>query len=209
MWPTLDGMRALKQEEATLVCEATRLIVDRIERELEEETETHASGIDWFDQWDVEQRAWLIEEVVDCLLTDRAPPSPAAIWEATIDAILCQVVESIIDETEVLSSESVGGPWRQSVIDAFRCQRGRGPSIDVGEVEIDRWRGVVTQIFDMILGVTCYQQAESFRDGEFARARQFLQEKGMPEDYLERIPPLRTVAQAEQSIERTRDLIGR
>ena len=67
---------------------------------------------------------------------------------------------------------------------------------------------VVTQIADVILGVTTYQKAELFRDGEIQRSRRFLNQKGMPADFLERIPPLRTIDQTQHSINRIRSIIS-
>ena len=59
----------------------------------------------------------------------------------------------------------------------------------------------------MILGVTSYQKAEAFRDGDIQRSRKFLIQKALPEDFLERIPPLRTLQQAQQSIARIRSIV--
>lgn len=209
MWPTIDGMRKLEGAEAGLVRDAIAAMVRRLRSEIADDAEPHSYGIDWFDQWDVEQRAWLLEEMSVSLLTTGSPPSPAAIWDATIDTIFCEVIESIEDEIDAGVNTAEESSWRGRVSDAFRCQSGRDPKLAVAETDIDRWRAVVTQLADAILGVTCYQQAESFRDLEFERSRRFLIEKGMPSDYLERMPPVRTVAQAEQSIERIGAIVDR
>jgi hypothetical protein len=208
MWPTLDGLRVLKGDEAGLVCASIGVMVDRLAIEIHNDAEPHPHGIDWFDQWDGEQKLWLLEQITLSLLTTASAPPPAAIWDATIDTVFCQVIEQI--EYEIDSTAIAGDhrSWRQRVIDAFQCQRGRAPKIDLDEIAIDQWRKVATQISDAILGVTCYQQAESFRDGDFERSSRFLIGKGMPEDYLERIPPLRTAAQAEESIDRIRAIVG-
>ncbi len=86
-------------------------------------------GVDWFDQWDVEQRIWLLEQVATSLfLEDQPPPPPAAIFEATVDAVFCQVVEAIEDEIEAASRPEAEFSWRQGMIEAFRCQHGKLPA---------------------------------------------------------------------------------
>ncbi len=205
MWPTLDGLRVLKGGEAVLVCEAVTVMVDQLAAECRDECEPEPVGIDWFDQWDCDQRLWMLEQVVEALLTPASPPSPAAMWESTVDAIFCQVVDSIAMEIDRTPSSL---SWRSRAIDAFQCQRGRSPIIDTDSTDIDGWRIIVTQIADMILGATSYQKAEAFRDGDIGRSRQFLTQRALPEDYLERIPPLRTPQQAQQSIARIQEIVG-
>ena len=205
MWPTLDGLRVLKGGEAELVCEAVTVMVDQLAAEWRDESEPDPVGIDWFDQWDCYQRLWMLEQVVEALFTPASPPSPAAMWESTVDAIFCQVVELIAMEIDRTPSSL---SWRNREIDAFHCQRGRPPTIDTDSTDIDGWRIIVTQIADMILGAISYQKAEAFRDGDIGRSRQFLIQRALPEDYLERIPPLRTLQQAQQSIARIREIVG-
>ena len=205
MWPTLDGLRVLKGAEAALVCEAVTVMVDQLAAECRDESEPDPVGIDWFDQWDGYQRLWMLEQVVEAMFTPASPPSPAAMWDSTVDAIFCQVVELITMEIDgTPSNES----WRSGAIDAFQCQRGRRPTIDTNSADIDGWRIIVTQIADMILGATSYQKAEAFRDGDIGRSRQFLSQRALPEDYLERIPPLSTLQQAQQSIARIQEIVG-
>jgi hypothetical protein len=204
MWPTIDGLRILKDAEAVVVSEAVIAMVDQLAAECRDESEHDPLGIDWFDQWDCYQRLWLLEHVVAALFTPTPPLSPAAIWEATVDAIFCQVVELIAMEIDQSPSSESG---RNAAIEAFRCQHGRLPKISADETDIRQWRSLVTQIADMILGVTSYQKAEAFRDGDIQRSRKFLIQKALPEDFLERIPPLRTLEQAEQSIARIQSIV--
>jgi hypothetical protein len=208
MWPTIDGVRVLKDQEASLVRAAIALIVDHMAAQRCEDAQPWQSGIDWFDQWDVDQRLWLLEQVTVGLFTPASPPSPAAMWEATIDAVFCQVMDLITDEIDQTPTSNDDRSWRRRAMDAFRCQHGRYAKIDPDEVDIRRWRTVVTQIADSIQGITSYQKAESFRDVEIERSRRFLIQKGMPEDFLEQIPPLRTAEQAQKSIDRIQSILG-
>ena len=204
MWPTLDGLRVLNGVEAALVCQAVTVMVDQLAAECRDESEPEPVGIDWFDQWDCYQRLWMLEQVVEALFTPATLPSPAAIWESTVDAIFCQVVELIAMEIDQTPSSVT---WRSAAIDAFQCQRGRPPAMEADSTDIDGWRIIVTQIADMILGVTSYQKAEAFRDGDIERSRQFLIQRALPDDYLERIPPLRTPQQAQQSIAKIQEVV--
>ena len=69
------------------------------------------------------------------------------------------------------------------------------------------WSGLVVQIADVILGVRIYQQAESFRDGDPAQTQKFLQQKGLPTDFLQRIPPLLDVDETQLVINRIQRLV--
>ena len=64
------------------------------------------------------------------------------------------------------------------------------------------WQTTITQIGDSILGVRLYQRAEDFRDVDYIRTQGFLHDRGLPDDYLTRIPPLRTIAETQLSIDR-------
>ena len=65
------------------------------------------------------------------------------------------------------------------------------------------------ELADAILGVRLYQQAESFRDGEIEQTQKFLRQKGLPDDFLAQIPPLRTVDQTQRSIDQIQALVCR
>lgn len=205
MWPTFDGPRMLKGAEAALVRETVAVIVDRLEDQDPEDDRGDPVGIDWFDQWDCYQQLWLLEQVVQSLLTPAPTLPPAAIWEATVDAIFCSLMELIATE---IDQSPCSQHWRSKAIEAFACQYGRLPKIAEDETDVSQWRIVVTQIADLILGVTSYDKAEAFRDGDIQRSRTFLALKALPDDFLERIAPLRTAEQAQQSIRRIRSIIS-
>jgi hypothetical protein len=209
MWATVDGLRALKDAEAELVRRAIGTMIGQLIAEHNDEAQPHRYGIDWYDQWDCDQRIWLLEQVAVALLTDAAPPAPAAMWEATVDAIFLEVIESIAVEADDVSRHVSGTSWRGRVLDAFRCQQGCFPNTESDETDIRRWRIVVTQIADTILGVPAYQKAELFRDGDIQRSRRFLMQKGLPADFLRRIPPLRTIRQTKSSIDRIRSIVDK
>ncbi len=202
MWSTNDGVRTLDPAEARLVRRAIRSMVDDRLVNLREQTLPDPYGIDWFDQWDVEQQLWLLEQIVISLFTTQPPPSPAAIWEATIDAIFTELLAQIELELDHVSSSIDEPSWRQLAIDAISSRRDGPVKIDPDDSQAQTWQRLLTQIADGILGVPGYQKAEMFRDGDVRRAAQFLERRGLPEDFLQRLPPNRTAGQAEQSVAR-------
>ncbi|MGB7342985.1 MAG: hypothetical protein WBD20_02120 [Pirellulaceae bacterium] len=205
MWPTTSGTRMLAGDEAKLVRGLIGMMVDQLVAEGRNESDQHLYGIEWFDSWDYRQRLWLLDQVTVAVLTDADPLSPAAMFEATIDAIFAELFELIVMETD--DPTTAKETWRQSSVAAFECQNGRLPKVDVNSVDQEIWGLVVTQIADSILGVRLYQQAESFRDGDFAATLAFLIQKGLPEDFLERIPPLLNVDQTQVVIDRIQSFV--
>lgn len=199
MWPTTRGMRILKGAEARLALGAIGMMVDRLVAEARSETGTNAWGIDWFDQWEVGQRIWLLEQVTTTFLTEAAL-EPAAIFDATVDTIFLEVHELItleIDEPDLIEGRS----WREDLNAALSQHATRA-----GEDPLSRdgaaWARAAARLSDEILGVRNYQRAEAFRDQDYARTVTFLRDRGLPEDYLSRIPPLRSVEQTQLSIDR-------
>lgn len=209
MWPTTNGLRCLARDEAELVRGAIGMMLDQLVAEGREGDPQCDYGIEWFDQWDWQQRIWLLEHLTLALLTDLDPPSPAAIWEATIDAIFQEVYQLVELEIERGAGMAEPNSWRRYVVEAFIEQHGRQPEITFSETDIDSWQVIITQLADAILGVRLYQQAESFRDGEIEQTQKFLRQKGLPDDFLEQIPPLRTVDQTQRSIDQIQALLCR
>ena len=200
-WPTTDGLRVLAESEAVLFCHAIVNLSNRLLAEMQNPNEHFKSGIEWFDQWDPEQRLWLLEIVGGALLSETTIRSPAAIFDATVDAVFVTLVELIAEETEQSRFE-----WRTQVLEAYQQ---RNPNSDFAKLrcdQIDRWHEVVMSIADRILGSRSYRRAESFRDGDYRRTQAFLHDRGLPDDYLTRIPPLRSPAQTQQSVDRLKSL---
>ena len=210
-------MRNLAGAEADLVRDALRSMLDRHVALLRkagaswaDETDAEQDcGLEWFDQWDVNQRLWLLDQVTSSLLGDLAVDSPAAMFDATVDAIFLEIVGRIEVELEQATTElpdqsARATSWRQAVMDALRESSGEAAFNDIAPDcgAMDRWHAVVTRIADAILGVRLYQRAEGFRDLDYQRTENFLRDRGLPEDYLRRIPPLRTRDQTEASIQR-------
>ncbi len=163
-------------------------------------------GIDWFDQWEAEQKIWLLEQVTTALLTEQTLLKPAAMWEATVDAIFQHVFEALVDEmdrdvaegrelvVEDSNAASGLGGWQQSVMLVLQQQQRRAVSIDQCiDQSIDQkkeWRRRVMQISDRILGVASYHVVENYRDQDASKVAAFLEQKALPVDYLEQIPPV-------------------
>lgn len=209
MWPTTNGLRCLAGDEFELVRAAVGMMVDQLVAEGREGDPQEEYGIHWFDQWDWQQRIWLLERVSLALLTDLAPPSPGAIWEATVDAVFHEVRELV--ELEVRNPDLMQPEksWRQCVFDAFVSQQNREPEISVEANNLKDWHLVITQIADSILGVRLYLKAESFRDVDIDRTKRFLTQHGLPSDFLELIPPLRTIDQTQISIDHLQTIVFR
>jgi hypothetical protein len=201
------GPRILVGDEAALVRASIGMMVDSLVAEGRDDADQDIIGIDWFDQWDWQQRCWLLDEIAASLLTRRPPPPPAAMWEATIDAIFCNIFDlaclEIDDPAPVQSTKT----WRQSVIDAFRCQQGHDPCVSPDQCDPEPWQIVIAQLSDGILGPRMYQRAEAFRDSERSATQRFLSSKGLPDDFLEQIPPLRSIDQTQLSIDRIQALL--
>ena len=201
-WPTTSGMRNLAGAEAELVRGAIGMMVDTLVTEMRGEDAPGATGIEWFDQWDCRQRLWLLECVTSAFFGAETIESKAAIFDAAADAIFFDITDLVQIEIEQGSIIRHDRSWRQSVIDAFDDQNGRPPEIDSRCVEMGLWQTTITQIGDSILGVRLYQRAEDFRDVDYSRTQGFLRDRGLPDDYLTRIPPLRTIAETQRSIDR-------
>ena len=229
MWVMVDGERCLGSEEARLLCRAVGVMlsdcVALIADQTDADQECRVYGIDWFDQWEPEQKVWLMEKTATALLTDQPSLKPAAMWEATVDAIFHHVLEQVVEEIEhetVGDSVSehakrepamdddpveVGGQgWRQDVILALQ-QQSRVVKVGSTASETQHWRRLVMQLADRILGVAAYHVAESYRDEQATKLTTFLKQKGLPEDFLTQIPPFLKQRETEESILRLRKLI--
>ena len=204
MWSTTDGPRQLIGWERKLVRGAIGMMVDQLVAEGREETSQHLYHIHWFDNWDYEQRIWLVEKVAFALLTDASVPEPSAMIEATVDAVFVEISDLV--EMEIADKKQ-DTSWRDDVTRAFESQNGRQPSIAASCDDLAEWQRVITQIADAVLGVRLYQQAESFRDGDQARTFMFLQQKGLPANFLDEIPPVVSLDEAQLCVDRIQRLV--
>ncbi|MEL6109903.1 MAG: hypothetical protein AAFU85_28160, partial [Planctomycetota bacterium] len=190
MWPTTRGMRLLDGAEGRLVLGAIGMMVDRLVAEARDETDPVVWGIDWFDQWDVGQRLWLLESVTTALFSS-ATLEPAAIFDATVDTIFLEIRELVdmeLDEPNLIEGRS----WRSDLAAALK-QHGGKKRLDDTDDDRRVWSRAVSAMADAILGVRNYQRAESFRDHAYERTCAFLRDRGLPEDYLSKLPPLRSI----------------
>ena len=193
--------------EADLVRGAIGIMVDSIVAESRGTQTAWRYGIDWFDCWDPDGRFWLIEQITKAFFTPVAPLPRAAIFEATVDAIFAEVRSLVRLEMIDPSIQKDRRSWRQSVVAAYRCQHDRNPAIDPGCDEPEAWSRVIAVVADTITGPLSYQGAESFRDASPTVCREYLINRGLPADFLERIPPLQTVDQTQLSIDRIQHIV--
>lgn len=209
MWQTNSGPRMLVDAEAKLF----RRIVQQMAENLDPsssnapyDTETSdESGIHWYDQWESNQQLWLLEQVSLAFFTNSKPPSPVAMLDATVDAMMHQLICNINDEMS-----DPHGPqqsWRRMAIEAHAAQIRPRPTGDWTQFDMNQWTQVTAKIADEILGPTSYQAAEPFRDQDPANVAKYLQLRGLPEDYLSTIPPMRTNDQANDSHARIQSII--
>lgn len=213
-WPTTDGLRNLKDAEADLVRGAIGMMVDSLVARLQGDLElvdddSDGYGIEWFDQWDVRQRLWLLDQVTLALISTHTIESPAAIFDATVDAIFHEINDLVQIEIEQGLPSTRQLTWRQSVVGALDSQNHFRCELDSDCEDLDQWRQRITQVADSILGVRLYQRAEQFRDTDYEQTRSFLRGRGLPEDYLDQIPPLRSLDQTQRSIDQIQELVCR
>ena len=228
MWLTLTGLRTLTKQERELVNPATDSLVNAITANSQSDSKENAcdlesnaiqawtpsecdhdplTGIDWFDQWDHEQRLWLLTQVMQSLLLDTvAPPPQAAIFDATIDAIFLTVSRHLQGVPNTIQNQHNRDLWQLRLKNAFESQTTTA-SLDVFDRHGARdWAALTIQIQTNIAGPSCYAQADSMRDGPRENLKKFIRGKGLPDDYLERIPPLQSDNQAKECLNRLRQL---
>ncbi|MDV6032833.1 MAG: hypothetical protein F9B45_22660 [Phycisphaera sp. RhM] len=200
-WPTTRGMRNLIGAEADLVRGAIGMMVDHLVAELRDGEQAWKYGVEWFDQWDAGQRLWLLERVTSALLGRETIEPSAAMFDAAADVIFYEVNDLVRMEIGQDAADETNRSWRQSVIDALQCQTDRLSILAADSVDQQAWQTTITQIADAILGIRLYQRAEYFRDADYEKTKSFLRDRGLPEDYLTGIPPLRTIDQTQRSID--------
>ncbi|KAA5542200.1 hypothetical protein FYK55_15455 [Roseiconus nitratireducens] len=206
-WPTTDGMRNLQGAEADLVRGAIGMMVDTHVGQLRESSAPWRYGVPWFDQWDVGQRLWLLDKVTVTLFGRETIDSPAAMFDATVDAVFHEILDLVLMEID--QPEPTRRSWRQSVLEATNVFGGVGTPIPHDETDPAVWQRQVTAIADRILGVRLYRRAEAFRDGDYERVVVFLRDRGLPADYLSRIPPLLATNEIQQAIDRIQSYVFR
>lgn len=220
MWVTVDGERRLGKAEARLLCRGILpMLADCVavlEQPVDGVRESRIYGIDWFDQWEAEQKVWLLEQVATALLTDQPSLKPAAMLEATVDAIFQHIFECVMGEvdpagsdSEIVDTKIAAGDrsWCDDVIKALEQQQNRAVCFERSGDQRLVWRRLVMQIPDRILGVASYHTAESLRDAQPAKIEVFLQQKGLPADFFTRIPPLVQRQDADDSVARLHILL--
>lgn len=207
-WPTTDGVRSLEGVEADLVRRVAGMMVDQLVAEGSEATAQHEYGISLFDQWDWQQRLWMLDKTVGALLTNQRPPDAAAIFEATIEAVFAEAGGLIEFEIEGTGKTSIRPTWRQTVVAVAAKRRIRSDVAD-DDTDIAAWQTLLMRLRESIFGPSSYIQAEAHRDGAYEVTAKFLQSRGLPTDFLARIPRLRNLDQTQRSIDRLQSLIFR
>jgi len=203
MWPTVDGYRILVHEEAQWMRQVANWMLGKLITESQGETEQEETGVSLFDQWDCRQRIWLLEQTVVPMLSPVNAPDAAAILEATIEAIFAQTTLLIDEELLDLKRKSDKSTWQSLALNLISARRSRS-QIAVDENDIRSWRQAMFQTMTDLFGPASYWKAESHRDGEFQQTAKFLHARGLPSDFLARIPPLQTQHAMQTNIERLR-----
>jgi hypothetical protein len=255
MWLTLDGPRILWPNERRLFCKAARCLMDRIvqgydfgETNQRDETLTWdvnsdaleedflaETGIAWFDNWDLDQRLYLLDQVCKALLKKSINPPPrSAILEATIEAVFsvihsevadCEIELRQIDTQKCLTSTTLTD-WQQLLLNAIVSleinendeksdAKERMARVETGESNLKSFifankilfSAIASHLQTRIVGPTCYEQAEQFRDGPQERLEYFLKSKGLPMDYLTQIPPVPKLGETRERIQTLRSLL--
>ncbi|QDT57648.1 hypothetical protein SV7mr_01310 [Stieleria bergensis] len=223
-WTTQSGTRSLLGPEADLVRGAIGTMVDSHVDQIRDDRYEWQYGVPWFDQWDPGQRLWLLDHVTRALLGHHMIASPAAMFDSAVDAIFCEILDLIRieisdDQYDDQFYEMIDGAdyqaggtlsrqqtptrsWRQGVINALATQQGSRPNIDASDCDLNRWIERVTWIADEVIGIRHYQKAEAFRDVDYSILQRFLRDRALPEDYLERIPPLPRPDEVQHAVDR-------
>ncbi|MEM9366926.1 MAG: hypothetical protein AAGD07_13110 [Planctomycetota bacterium] len=143
MWPLTDGPRQLVGPEADLFRGGVGMLIDQLVEQINQgvgagesrdrdpaddvtwETDWQDEHFPrWFAMWEPDQRIWLLERVTTSVLTPRLPPPAAAIFEATLEAIYCEISDNIA--MEVIAGEPIEAhSWRQALLNAYvaRCPK--------------------------------------------------------------------------------------
>lgn len=217
MWLTLDGSRTLRINERELFTKAVIKLIQRtlpncdtISEDLSEYVPAsftqvdptpcdEPTGITWFDQWDADQRIWLLDQICDALLVDSTqPPHRSAMLEAAIEAVFAVIhAEVNVNDNVFHNQRTTFTGWQQLLLNALQDQSSdTTESFPLEKLEsfiVDEaisFTSINAHLQAMIVGPSCYEQAEQFRDGSQSRLEKFLLSKGLPPDYLTQIPPL-------------------
>ncbi|TWU60984.1 hypothetical protein V7x_52950 [Crateriforma conspicua] len=204
MWPTTEGVRTLVDAEHDLIRGLAGMMVDQLVAEGQQRSAPYEYDIPLFDQWDWRQRLWILDQVVRPMLGSDPAPDAAAIWEAAIEAIFAEAGDLIGME---ISDDDTSQRWRQSVVSLARQKGIDLPAVD--ENDVGRWNDDLARIRECIFGPPNYWRAERFRDGAFEDTQRFLCQRGLPPDFLARIPPLLTIEETQDTIDRLQSIIFR
>jgi len=206
MWPTTDGMRIFDGVEADLIRGVTGMMIDQLVAEGRQETQQQLYQIESFDCWDWQQRLWLLEQVVVPLLTELPVVEITALHEATIEAIFAEVTVLIELELDSPDAPLPNATWRESV---YVVAQGRLTMLEIPDQETDLggWTRLLDRLRESLFGPLNYVMVEPFRDGSYQRTQWVLQQRGLPEDFFERIPPLQTIHQTQAVIDRLQAIV--
>ena len=225
MWITLNGPRVLTKLEDDLISAAMIDLAESAFAEISDREQPfydHANtrnaserrdgtGVTWFDQWEPEQRLWLLEHLYQALTIESIPPpNRSAMFEATFEAIFSVITEKVMDSSLQAGMESTNSiQWQELLSSAFLSQSSsKNLNSFLREDTID-FPALAQFIQNSVVGPTCYEQAEMFRDGPPDTLNRFLQSKGLPEGYLSEIPPLPSDRETQLRVNRLKDLLDR
>lgn len=180
------------------------MMVDWLVAECRQQCGQWVYGIDWFDQWEASQRIWLLEVIAKSFLTTLPPPPRWAIFEATTEAIVCELKGLVQMEINDHDLSRPGLSWRDQVLAATAVEM---PANDARRESMFYWNRQIARWIDPIVGPLSYVDAERFRDADPAACATYLVQRGLPDDFLSAVPPMRTIDQTQLSIDRIQNLI--
>ena len=235
MWLTLDGPRILEGNERQLFVEAGRYLLreiiqrceplrsDAVDLSFLQDTSSDTllsddqTGISWFDQWDADQKLWLLDRVFHALLVESTePPGRYAMLEATIEAVFAVIqIQISTGEDSLNGSVSSLSRWEQYLLNTLAEKHSAPATSDPSKYLAPFIRdqqvcfaAITTHLQITIVGPSCYEQAEQFRDGEPRELERFLYSKGLNNDYLTRIPPVPNHAETLRGLIRLQRLLS-
>ena len=225
MWITLNGPRVLTKPEDDLISAAMSDLAESAFAEISDpgkpfhdHANTHSAGVQrdgtgvaWFDQWEPEQRLWLLEHLYQALTIESIPPpNRSAMFEATFEAIFSVITEKVMGSSLQAGMESTNSiQWQELLSSAFLSQSSSKNLKSFLRDDTIDFPALAQFIQNSVVGPTCYEQAEMFRDGPPDTLIRFLQSKGLPEGYLNEIPPLPSDRETQLRVNRLKYLLDR
>ena len=191
-WRTQMGERTLKGAEAALIRESLSYVVEIVEEEVADHTDSWCFGVPLFDRLEPPAKLALLAEVGWALLRDtEAFPRLTAINEAAVAVLFSGIAESVQIEID-LEDDMPAEPffWRTRVLAVFH--EDGGDTTDLPDAECtdwEEWTLLIECLSDRILWDDDFNSADQFLDAPPETAQLMRNMMSIDDDYYRTIPP--------------------